>query len=381
LYQKFAKIGCEKLIISFKPDNYLFLNNKYMKHVKIGNEALKEVIYTLKNGGLVIAPSDTVYGLLVDAKNQDAVRKLIAFKNRPAGKPISIFTDGIDMIKGIAELTNSQEQLLKNLLPGPYTIALPSKHTVNSLLESERGTIGVRWIKFEFINNLIKSFGGPTTATSANLSGHSSNYSLGFVQDLPQQKKDLIDLVVDGGDLPHNKPSTVMDLSASEVQILREGDLPFTHADSYTSQSPEETYQIGKKILYQALQSRKDKPVVILLQGELGAGKTVLIKGLGAEMGLDNIDSPTYMVYYEYKNKNTEIPFQNLYHFDLYNIQEVDEFAHLGIESMLQVHNLLCIEWGEKIQPVINLLKNQATIIQLEIEYSGPESRNIKVKY
>ncbi|MCX6730473.1 MAG: Sua5/YciO/YrdC/YwlC family protein, partial [Candidatus Roizmanbacteria bacterium] len=104
------------------------------------NTELQRCISILQSGGLLVAPSDTVYGLVCDATNEEAVKKLIAVKNRPWGKPISVFTDGFEMMSSLVEL-GSHKALLQTLLPGPFTIILPSKHKVCSLLESERKTL------------------------------------------------------------------------------------------------------------------------------------------------------------------------------------------------------------------------------------------------
>ena len=101
-----------------------------MKIIKLnsGNvdQTINNTIEVLKSTGLVIFPSDTVYGLLVDATNKAAVEKLIAFKNRPVGKPISIFTD-IESMDQLVEINKDQQKVFEEILPGPFTIVLPTK--------------------------------------------------------------------------------------------------------------------------------------------------------------------------------------------------------------------------------------------------------------
>jgi len=82
------------------------------------NDELQRCINVLRHGGLIVAPSDTVYGLVCDATNEEAVKKLIAVKNRPWGKPISVFTDGFEMIESLVE-TTSHEATLRTLLIHP----------------------------------------------------------------------------------------------------------------------------------------------------------------------------------------------------------------------------------------------------------------------
>ena len=160
----------------------------------------KQIITVLKKGGLVVFPSDTVYGLLTDATNETAVKKLIQFKNRPWGKPISVFVDSFLRLEKLAEVDKKQLALLKNILPGPFTVILKSKKQVCNLLESEKQTLGLRFPHFSLVTDLVKAYGKPLTATSANLSGQSPHYSVeSLLKTLPKQKKELLDLIVDMG--------------------------------------------------------------------------------------------------------------------------------------------------------------------------------------
>ena len=135
-----------------------------------------KIIQTLQNGGLVVHPSDTVYGLLCDATNPEAVKKLFAFKARPASKPVSIFVSDLEMAKDYVVIDRKTGDRLKEFLPGPYTVVLPSKHNVVKELESEKGTMGIRIPKYPAILELVRKFGKPITATSANLSTRSKHY-------------------------------------------------------------------------------------------------------------------------------------------------------------------------------------------------------------
>jgi L-threonylcarbamoyladenylate synthase len=339
---------------------------------------VEETVAVLKNGGLVIFPSDTVYGALVDATNEDAVRKLIAFKNRPVGKPISVFVDGFAMLKQHVKTTEKNDVVIKELLPGPFTIILPSQHNVSQLLESEGKTLGVRIPKYPLINELVKTYGGPVTATSANLAGRSPHYSISsLLNELPEAKKNLIDLIVDAGQLSHNKPSTVLDLHQSDIKTLRKGDVTYTSQNKYESKSPEETKRIAKQILSTHV-SRDDKPLIFIISGDLGAGKTVFVKGIGEALGVEDVDSPTYVVYYEYPLQNHA--FEKLIHFDLYQVEEAEEFKHLGIENMLQAKNILCFEWGEKSAELLPLLKEKASLLYITISHVDEDHRKIEVK-
>ena len=277
----------------------------------------------------------------------------------------------------LVKINSQQLTTLKQILPGPFTLILPSKHNVNRLLESEVGTLGVRIPMYQLINRLIQELGKPVTATSANLAGRSPHYSIeSLLNTLTEEQKNLIDLIVDAGTLPRNKPSTVVDLSQSDVRILRQGDINFSNkSKTFLSKTSEETKNIAKKILKNVetrhASSLRSKPLIFIIEGEMGVGKTVFVKGIGEQLGINNIISPTFVIYYEYGN---------FYHFDLYNIENNDEFKYLGLEKFLKSGNILCFEWGEKAGEIIKLLKSKGEIVYVKMKYVSEGEREIIIK-
>ncbi len=341
-------------------------------------ELIEEIKAVILAGGLVVLPSDTVYGLCVDARSKSAVEKLISFKRRPAGKPISVFVGSVDRAHKYIALNKSQNALLDQLAPGPYTFVLPSKGALRPELESEQGNLGIRIPDNAFINELIDSLDFPITATSANLAGAHPHYSVeSLLQSLSDKKKQEIDLIVDAGKLPYNKPSTVLDLSQETVAVLRAGDDQIT--ETHTSTSATQTAAIGKNILTQLKEKAFDKPAIIILQGELGAGKTTLIKAIGEELGITNIVSPTYVVCYEYPT--TDEHFKLFHHCDFYNIKEGDELNFLGIDQMLKPNTLVAIEWGEKSGPIFDMLTQKAQVVVVSMSYVTQDCRKIDINY
>lgn len=341
-------------------------------------EIIKKCSEILKNNGLVVAPSDTVYGLITDATNRKSVEKLIIFKNRPIGKPISVFVKNLFQAKNVVYINKSQEEILKKLLPGPFTIVLPSKHRLVRLLESEKGTLGFRIPDYSFINQLVNFFGRPLTATSANISGRGPHYSIDdFLKTLSLKKKQLIDMIIDFGRLPRNKPSTVIDLTDNHLKILRKGDLNLKTTNVFISYRPSETKKIAQFILKKNIGGINKKPLVFLIEGEFGVGKTIFVKGLGNLLGVKDIISPSFVVYYEYKIKNPLV--KHLYHIDFYMIEEQEEFKTLRIEEFLKSYNLIAIEWGQKSGKIINLIKNAGNIIYVKMEYLSQKERRIEI--
>ncbi len=360
-----------------------FISN--LKNLEEKKKILNETLKILKKWGLVVFPSDTVYGFLVDADSEEGVKKLIKFKNRPAGKPISVFVSDFSMLADYGKITASQRTILEQILPGPFTVVLESKGKVCKLLESEKGTLGFRLPAYPLIIELVSKFGRPLTATSANLSGRPPHYRIEtFLKDLPESKKILIDCIVDIGKLPRNKPSTVIDLTAPTIKILRQGDIVFKDEKTYLSSSPRQTRRLGGYLLEKFLKEKEKekKPLVFIIKGELGVGKTVLVKGMGEVLGINNIISPSFVIYYEYpiKISNLKSQISKFVHIDLYNVSEEEEFRYLKIDDLLKEGNILCIEWGEKAGELYELLKNRARVIYVKMRYKNEKEREIIVK-
>lgn len=342
------------------------------------NIELQRCISVLQSGGLIVAPSDTVYGLVCDATNEEAVKKLISVKNRPWGKPISVFVDGFEMMNSLVQLDN-HKALLQTLLPGPFTVILPSKHRVCPLLESESKTLGVRLPANQWLQDLVHAYGKPLTATSANISGKSPHYEpQGFIRDLSKEKMKLIDYVVDIGRLVRNKPSTIIDLTGSSLQLLRQGDILPESINTFTTNSAQETKKIAAYLAEKYSYIGKQKPVVFILEGEMGVGKTIFSQGVGAFLDVKDIVSPTYVIYYEYAVKTDSI--KRFLHADLYNIENSEEFNHLGLESYFEKGTMICIEWGNRIGPLFAFIKKSSHVVIVEMSYKTEKQRTLVVK-
>lgn len=348
-----------------------------MRTIPLDESAIHESIKILLQGGIVIFPSDTVYGALVDSTNKSAVAKLLSFKNRPAGKPISVFVSNMDMLKEYVDVGNSK-LLLDKLLPGPFTVILGSKHKTDLKLESERGTLGVRIPDNNPVIHLVKEFGKPITATSANLSGRPAHYSVAtLLREFPQSKKDMIDLIVDGGKLPRNKPSTVVDLTTPIIKIMRKGDVEIKDSQTFISQNEYETEKVAQFIVKKQLEKKLSKPLVCILEGDMGVGKTIFVKGAGRLFDIEDITSPTYVISCEYKVKKWG--FKQLVHCDLFNIEETNELKYLGLEEYIKPGNILFIEWGEKAGELYDLLKSRGEVVHIGMKYINEKEREIKI--
>jgi len=345
------------------------------------DSVIKDTIKVLRSGGLVVFPSDTVYGLLVDATNEKAVEKLIQFKNRQPGKAISIFVPNFEIMQKYVEIPENHTSVMKQLLPGPFTFVLPSQHKAVLCLESEKGTLGVRIPDYEPVTKLVALFGKPLTATSANLGGRHPHYSIeSLLHELPQSKKAYIDLIIDAGKLPRRRPSTVIDLSNPSMQILRKGDIVFTSSDEYRSESRTQTQEIGRHLMSRLMKKKSKRPIVIVMKGDLGSGKTEMTRGIASYFKIEDIISPTFVVYYEYDIAPAVPDVGRFIHVDLYNIQDEEEFEHLGILNYLDKPVVMVIEWGEKLGSLYDSFRKKAEVVFVELNYQNESERIIEVK-
>jgi L-threonylcarbamoyladenylate synthase len=360
------------------------------------HDSLEQALAVLHGGGVVVAPTDTVYGLLVDAKNEQAIDRLLRLKSRPVGKAISVFVDGFEMMDQLVD-TSQLTPAVRAQLPGSYTLVMTSKHAVSQKLEAEDGTLGVRLIgaksslavasdsekilPADWIRSLVGAFGRPITATSANVSGKSvCRNTESFLNQLSDERRALVDLIVDAGELPFAHPSTVLDLTSQTPQVIRSSFHHFAKRDVHTSQSEKDTQGIAQKLLERIGPSAPSKAFVVLLHGELGAGKTTFVKGFAKGVGAGDVVSPTYTYEAEYVLEGGL--FTHLHHYDLYNLKYHDDLYALHIERNCLPRRLVCIEWSEKLdENHQTILNKNANVIDVMIEYQSETTRQITIAH
>ncbi|MFH1181198.1 MAG: L-threonylcarbamoyladenylate synthase [bacterium] len=181
----------------------------------------KKAVEIIKNGGVVIAPTDTVYGLICDAANKKAVEKIFKIKKRPKSKPLPIFVKDLKMAKEIAEIDRKQEKFLKKVWPGKVTARLERKKSKIKLYGVDKDTIAIRIPKYRLLLGLAEQLNRPLAQTSANISGKIAPAKIQEILKQFSSKKYQPDLVIDAGDLPQNKPSKIIDLTIWPPKILR----------------------------------------------------------------------------------------------------------------------------------------------------------------
>lgn len=197
-----------------------------MEVIKLGQKAVNKATDVIKKGGVVVFPTDTVYGLIADATNKRAVEKIFKIKKRPKTKPLAVFVSNIKQAKGLAEISREQEKILKKYWPGKFTFILKKKVSCElgshkKLYGVDKKTIGIRIPRYKFLNDLLKKIGRPLAQTSANISGQPASTKIAEVINSIATSDVAIDLVIDAGNLPKSKSSIIIDLSKKKNKILR----------------------------------------------------------------------------------------------------------------------------------------------------------------
>jgi len=189
------------------------------KLIKADRGALREAAEVVRRGGLIVYPTDTVYGLGCNPFNQEAVEKIFDVKGRK-GKPLPVLASDVEAVKRIAELSDIALRLAEAFWPGPLTLVLPRKPVMPSVLTCGLPSVGVRIPGHGFAIELIRACGGLLVGTSANRSGHPPPRT---AQEALEELGELVELIIDGGPTPLGIPSTVLDLTGPEPKLVREG--------------------------------------------------------------------------------------------------------------------------------------------------------------
>lgn len=195
--------------------------------VKIYNDnpneaALKKVVEVLRNGGIIIYPTDTVYGLGCDITNAKALERVAKLKGIKLEKAnLSFICYDLSHISDyVKQIDTSTFKLLKRALPGPYTFILPGNNDLPKVFKNKK-TVGIRVPDNNIIRSIVNILGNPIISTSI----HDEDEVLEYSTDpelIFEKWQNLVDLVIDGG-YGDNTPSTVIDLSGYEPVVVREG--------------------------------------------------------------------------------------------------------------------------------------------------------------
>ena len=177
------------------------------------------------DGGVIVYPTETIYGLGANALEPKVVERVFAIKERKKSNPILVLIPDRAALDELAlEVPEVAEKLAKRFWPGPLTIVFKAAPIVSPILTANSGKIGVRLSSDEFCRELLGICRIPITSTSANLSGEPNPNSIGMIN---RRVLNSVDLIVDGGELTSQTPSTVVDVTKDEIELVREGAIPY----------------------------------------------------------------------------------------------------------------------------------------------------------
>ena len=180
---------------------------------------IKRAVEVLRQGGVIIYPTDTIYGLGCDITCKSAVEKIRLIKRRDAKKPMSFVCADLANISQYAHVSNYAYRMLKRCLPGPYTFVLPATRETPRMLQTKQKTVGLRVPDHPVPLAMIEALGNPIITTSAN---HSNEEVLTDPRELEEVLGSQVDLILECGQLPI-LPSSVISLVGDRAEILRHG--------------------------------------------------------------------------------------------------------------------------------------------------------------
>ena len=186
-------------------------------------DKLKEISKIIKSGGIVVFPTETVYGIGTNGLNKEAISRLYDVKQRPTSKPISLLVSSIDMVEKVAcDITDMEYKLMEKFFPGPLTIILKKKSIVPDNLTNNTDTVGIRMPDNIVARKLIEYANVPIATPSANISGKPSGTDINTIMN---DFKDKVDYYIDGGKSKLGIGSTIVKLENGYPVILREGSI------------------------------------------------------------------------------------------------------------------------------------------------------------
>lgn len=184
---------------------------------------ISQVVETLKKGGVICYPTDTMYGIGCDIFNKKAVERVHRIKQRPKNKPFSFMCSSLTNISEYGHVSNTAYRLMRKNLPGHYTFVLPGTKLVPKIMLTKQKTVGIRVPDNPICLAIIEELGNPVLNTSAAPEEDEDNLPLscdGYDVDALFGKQ--VDLIIDGGEI-FPDPSTVISMITDQPEILREG--------------------------------------------------------------------------------------------------------------------------------------------------------------
>jgi tRNA threonylcarbamoyl adenosine modification protein (Sua5/YciO/YrdC/YwlC family) len=180
---------------------------------------IRKAVDILLQGGIIIYPTDTVYGLGCDLSNKKGIERIYELKRRNRKQPLSFICSDLKHISQYAKVTDYAYKTMKRLLPGPYTFILKASRLVPKIILPKRSTTGIRVPDNQICLDLIKELGQPIISTSVKTA---DGEDLGTPYEIEERFGRMVDLIIDGG-IIIPEPSSVISLVDDNIEIIRNG--------------------------------------------------------------------------------------------------------------------------------------------------------------
>lgn len=180
---------------------------------------IKYACEILKKGGVIVYPTDTIYGLGIDLYNKKAMERVLRIKKASAKKPLSFILPGLKDISRYALVPDYAYKIMRRVTPGPYTFILQATREVPKIMLQKRKTVGIRIPRAPLAISLVETLGHPILSTSVPLGENEFHTD---PLEIMEQLGNQVDLILDAGTF-YNNPSTMVDFTTDEPVILREG--------------------------------------------------------------------------------------------------------------------------------------------------------------
>ena len=189
----------------------------------INKKELDQIINILENDGIIIFPTDTVYGIACNGYSEKAIKRIYEIKKRPTNKPICLLTDSLSKIHDMAETTKKEEELIKRYMPGSLTILLNKKDVLPFVLTAGLNTVGIRIPDHEIVLTILKKCPFPLATTSANESGKIETE----IEEIIKCFNGKVNAIIKGGTIGSQIASTIIRVENEQIKVIREGSIKF----------------------------------------------------------------------------------------------------------------------------------------------------------
>jgi len=311
----------------------------------IDKSNLSDAALCLKNGGTVVFPTETVYGLGADALKEESVDKIYAAKGRPSDNPLIIHIADKEEIKNIAlEITDDAQKLIDAFWPGPLTMIFKKRPEINNKVTANLNTVAVRCPVNEIARELIRQSGVYVAAPSANLSGSPSPTTLKHVVD---DLDGRVDYIIDGTGCEIGIESTVLDVSGDEFKILRPGKITFDDIKKVTERIKNDYIDIKNVKTAQCPGMKythySPKAKVIVVEGDIDKTKSYIQEKLDSKKDTtgviayknSNFENSDFTVCFSDMNEYAAMLYETLRIFDEKNVKTI--YAQFKEESGIGV--------------------------------------------